>query len=114
MKDLKLKTFDFLDEVNTNSLKILKLGNMFPNFVKNFLIFKIASEIFIEENIYETEIKKFYKEKNIINKNDLDKILKIKAISQEELHYQITLPLKILKFASQNLQKELKTFFLER
>ena len=114
MKDLKLKTFDFLDEVNTNSLKILKLGNMLPNFVKNFLIYKIVSEISIEENIYETEIKKFYLENNIKNKNDLDKILKRKAISKEELNYQITLPLKILKFAYENFQAELNTFFLER
>ena len=59
MKDLKLKSFEFLNEVNTNSLKILKLGNMLPNFVKNFLIYKIASEMPIEENIYQTEIKKF-------------------------------------------------------
>ena len=87
---------------------------MLSNFVKNFLIYKIASEISIEDNTYQTEIKKFYLENNIINKNDLEKILKIKAISKEELHYQITLPLKILKFANQNFQEELKTFFLER
>ena len=114
MKDLKLKTFDFLNELNIISLKILKIGNMLSKFVKNFLIYKIASEIHIEDNIYQTEIKKFYLENNIINKNDLEKILKIKAISKEELHYQITLPLKILKFANQNFQKELETFFLER
>jgi len=75
MKDLKLKTFDFLNELNINSLKILKLGNMLSNFVKNFLIYKIASEIIIEDNIYQTEIKKFYLENNIINKNDLEKIV---------------------------------------
>ena len=38
MKDLKLKTFDFLNELNINSLKILKIGNMLSKFVKNFLI----------------------------------------------------------------------------
>ena len=87
---------------------------MLSNFVKNFLIYKITTEILIEDNTYQTEIKKFYLENNIINKNDLDKILKIRAISQEELNYQITLPLKILKFANQNFQAELKTSFLER
>ena len=95
MYDLKLKTFNFLDEINTNSLKILRLGNMLPNLVKSFLIYEIVSEISIEQNIYETEIKNFYLKNKILNKNDLVNILKIKGISEEELHYQITLPLKI-------------------
>ena len=114
MDDLKLKTFNFLDEINNNSLKILRLGNMLPNLVKSFLIYEIVREISIEHNLYETEIKNFYLKNKILNKNDLLNILKIKGISEEEFHYQITLPLKILKFANQNFQEELKTFFLER
>ena len=114
MDDLKLKTFNFLDEINNNSLKILRLGNMLPGLVKSFLIYEIASQISIEQNVYETEIKNFYLKNKIINKNDLVNILKIKGISEEELHYQIILPLKIFKFASQNFQEELKSYFLER
>ena len=49
-----------------------------------------------------------------MNQNDLKNILKIRRISEEELNYQITLPLKISKFANQNFQEELKTYFLER
>ena len=59
MKDLKLKTFDFLNELNINSLKILKLGNMLSNFVKNFLIYKIVSEIStILDNTKKSKIEK--------------------------------------------------------
>ena len=114
MDDLKLKTFNFLDEINNNSLKILRLGNMLPNLVKSFLIYEIVREISIEHNLYETEIKNFYLKNKILNKNDLVNILKIKGISEEELHYQITLPLKIFKFSGQHFQAELKSYFLER
>ena len=114
MDDLKLKTFNFLDEINNNSLKILRLGNMLPNLVRSFLIYEILSEISIEQNLYEKEIKNFYLKNKILSKNDLLNILKIKGISEEEFHYQITLPLKILKFGSQHFREELKSYFLER
>ena len=114
MDDLKLKTFNFLDEINNNSLKILRLGNMLPNLVKSFLIYEIVSEISIEQNLYETEIKNFYLKNKILNKNDLVNILKNKGISEEELHFQITLPLKIFKFGAQHFQEEIKSYFLER
>ena len=114
MNDLKLKTFNFLDEINNNTLKILRFDNMLPNLVKNFLIYEIVSKISIEQNLYETEIKNFYLKNKILNKNDLLNILKIKGISEEELHYQITLPLKISKFGAQHFQEELKSYFLER
>jgi len=114
MDDLKLKTFNFLDEINNNSFKILRLGNMLPNLVKSFLIYEIVREISIEHNLYETEIKNFYLNNKISNKNDLVNILKIKGISEEELHYQITLPLKISQFSGQHFQAELKSYFLER
>ena len=114
MDDLKLKTFNFLDEINNNSLKILRLGNMLPNLVKSFLIYEIVREISIEHNLYETEIKNFYLKNKILNKNDLVNFLKIKGISEEELHYQITLPLKIFKFAAKRFQEDIKSYFLER
>ena len=114
MDDLKLQTFNFLDEINNNSLKILRLGNMLPNLVKSFLIYEIVSEISIEHNLYETEIKNFYLKNKILNKNDLVNFLKIKGISEEELHYQITLPLKIFKFAAQRFQEDIRSYFLER
>ena len=113
MDDLKLKTFNFLDEINNNSLKILRLGNMLPNLVKSFLIFEIVREISIEQNLFETEIKNFYLKNKILNKNDLVNVLKIRGISEEELHYQITLPLKIFEFAV-NIFKKISSLIFEK
>ena len=95
MKELEKKTTEFLDEINKDTFKILKIGNILPNLIRNFLIYKIASEISLEKKIYEIEIKKFYLKNNILNHKDLESFLRIKGISEEELHYQITLPLKI-------------------
>ena len=114
MKNLELKIIQFLNEINKDTLKIIKLGNMLPNFIRNFLIYKIVNDISLEQNIYETEIKNFYLKNNILNKRDLDNILKTKGISEEEFQYQITLPLKILKFAKQNFENEIESYFLER
>ena len=114
MKHLELKIYNFLDEINTDTLKVLKIGDMFHNFVKNFLIYNISNEIFLEQNIYDKEIKNFYLKNKIRNKNDLENILKIRGITEEEFHYQIILPLKIIKFANQNFQEELNSYFLKR
>ena len=114
MKNIELKIIQFLDEINKDTLKIVKLGNMLPNLIRNFLIYKIISEISLEKNISEKEIKTFYLKNNIFSKKDLDNILKNKGISEEELHYQITLPLKISKFAEQNFKNQIETYFLER
>ncbi len=114
MENFKLKTFAFLDQINTNTLKILQIGNMLPNIVKNFLIYSLVKEITLEQNIYDKEIKNFYLKNKIINENDLENFLKNRGILEEHLYYQITLPLKIFKFAKDNFQKELKTYFLNR
>ena len=114
MKNLELKIIQFLDEINKDTLKIIKLGNMLPNLIRNFLIDKITSDISLEQDIYDNEIKKFYFKNDILNKKDLDNILKTKGISEEELHYQITLPLKVSKYAQQNFENQIESYFLER
>ena len=114
MKNLELDIIQFLDEINKETLKIIKLGNMLPKLIRNFLIDKIISDISLEQDIYDKEIKKFYSKNNISNKKDLDNILKTKGISEEELHYQIILPLKVSKFAQQNFKNEIESYFLER
>ena len=74
MKNLELDVIQFLDEINKDTLKIIKLGNMLPNLIRNFLIDKIVSDIPLEHDISQKEIKKFYLKNNILNKKDLDKI----------------------------------------
>ena len=114
MKDLESKTKNFIDEINFETLRILKFGNMLPNFLKNFLVHEIARMITLEQNISENEIKKFYLKNNIKNSKNLSKILKKKGMVLEELHFQITLPLKIYKFAEENFQNELNEYFLKK
>ena len=114
MKNLELDIIQFLNEINKDTLKIIKLGNMLPNLIRNFLIDKFVSGIFLEQHIYEEEIKKFYLKNNILNNKDLDNILKTKGISEKEFHYQITLPLRVSKFARQNFQNQIESYFLER
>ena len=92
MQDLDLKIKNFINEINSETLKILKFGNMLPNFLQNFLVYEIAKMVTLEQNISENEIKKFYLKNNIKNKETLNKILKAKGIVVEELHFQITLP----------------------
>ena len=114
MQNLELNIIQFLDEINKDTLKIIKLGNMLPNLIRNFLIVKITSDISLEQDIYDNEIKKFYFKNDILNKKDLNNILKTKGISEEELHYQITLPLKVSKYAQQNFENQIESYFLER
>ena len=68
----------------------------------------------IEKNVRESEIKNFYLKNNINNTKSLIKLLKAKKLTREELHFQITLPLKIHKFAEENLQNELNEYFLKK
>lgn len=114
MQDLDLKIKNFINEINSETLKILKFGNMLPNFLQNFLVYEIAKMVTLEQNISENEIKKFYLKNNIKNKETLNKILKAKGIVVEELHFQITLPARIYKFAEKNLKDELNEYFLQK
>ena len=51
MKNLELDIIQFLDEINKDTLKIIKLGNMLPKLIRNFLIDKFISDIFLEQNV---------------------------------------------------------------
>ena len=44
----------------------------------------------------------------------MNKFLKAKGIVVEELHFQITLPARIYKFAEKNLKDELNEYFLKK
>ena len=97
MKDLESKIKNFIDEINSDTLKILKFGDMLPKVLQNFLIYEIARTVTLEEDISKNEIKKFYLKNNIKNRKTLSKILKAKGMLEEEFHFQITFPLKIYK-----------------
>ena len=87
-----------IDYFLTNSGKevIDKLypDNQFLNFDKDYRIPNIFYDSLQEEN----------------NKNLRD-ILKAKKMLKEELHFQITLPSKVYKFAKENFKNELNNYF---
>ena len=114
MDNLKTKVLHFIKRLDPLTLKILKTGNMLPSLIKNFLIVEILKDISIEKNIYDNEINIFYSKNKLNNKYNLNKLLKAKGINKEELNYQITLDLKINKFAEENFKKELQDYFLQQ
>lgn len=114
MDNLKTKVLHFIKRLDPLTLKILKTGNMLPSLIKNFLIVEILKDISIEKNIYDNEINIFYSKNKLNNKYNLNKLLKAKGINKEELNYQITLDLKINKFAEENFKKELQDYFLQK
>ncbi len=56
MQDLDSRIKNLLDETNSDTLKILKVGNMLPNFVKNFFVYEIARKVTLEQNVLEKKI----------------------------------------------------------
>ena len=114
MDNLKPKVLHFIKRLDPLTLKILKTGNMLPSLIKNFLIVEILKDISIDKNIYDNEINIFYSKNKLNNKYNLNKLLKAKGINKDELHYQITLDLKINKFAEENFKKELQDYFLQQ
>ena len=114
MEDFKEKVKNFLIKIDPFTLKIIKIGDMLPNLIRNYLISEIVREIPLEKNIHNYAIRKFYSENKIGNKTTLREFLKAKAISENELHYQIVLNLKINKYAKQNFKNELNDYFLSK
>ncbi len=114
MKDLESKIKNFINEINPDTLKILKFGNMLPKIIKNFIVYELVSMVNLEQNFQENEIKNFYLKNNINNTKSLINLLKANNLTQEELYYQITLPSKKYKFAEENLKNELNEYFLTK
>ena len=111
MMDLEFKIKQFIENINTDTLRLLKLGNILPILVKNFLVFETTRDIFLEKNVLENEIKNFYLKNNIKNEESLNRFLKAKGIGEETLHYQISLPLKIYLYAEKYLKNQLEEYF---
>ena len=114
MEDSNKKIRDFLNKIDPDTLKILRIGDMLPNLIRNFLITNISSEISLDKDTYNNGINDFYLENKLNKNNNLNKVLKSRGINEKDLQYQIILNLKINKFAEKNFKKELKDYFLEQ
>ena len=79
MEDLNKKIKDFLNNIDPETLKIIRVSDMLPKLIRNFLISDILSEISLDKDTYDNEINNFYL-KNKLNKNDnLNKLLKARC-----------------------------------
>ena len=83
MQDLDSRIKNLLDETNSDTLKILIVGNLLPNFVKNFFVYEIARKVTLEQNVLENE-REFFESKI----NQLSEINKLQenAIHQASEH----------------------------
>jgi parvulin-like peptidyl-prolyl isomerase len=114
MEEIKLKIRNYLINLNPDILNSIKFGNMLPLLLKNFFVYEIVKDIKLENTYYENEIKNFYLDQKISNKEALLNYLRIKGLTIKELHNRILLNLKIYNFAKRNLGAQLKEHFLKR
>ena len=112
MEDSNKKIKDFLNNIDPETLKIIRISDMLPKFIRNFLILDILSEISLDKDTCDDEIKNFYLKNKLNEKYNLNKFLKSRGINEKDLKYKIFLNLKIIKFAETNFKKELKNYFL--
>ena len=113
MEQLKSKIRNFLIDLNPDILNAIKFGNMMPLLLKNFFVYEIVKEIKLENNSYEKEIKNFYLDHKISDKEALLNYLRLRRLTIKELHNKILLDLKIFNFAKKNFGAQLKEHFLK-
>ena len=92
MEQLKSKIRNFLIDLNPDILNAIKFGNMMPLLLKNFFVYEIVKEIKLENNSYEKEIKNFYLDHKISDKDALLKYLRLRRLTIKELHNKILFP----------------------
>ncbi len=101
---------DFL----TPSLDKIRKGNLLRAYLKELVINKITEQISIDSNQFEEAKNIFFKEKKLFDNNRLNQFLLYKGINEEDLEYQISLPLKLEILSNQVNQSRIENHFLKR
>ena len=96
------------------SLGKIRRGNLLRVYVKELVINKITEQISIETNQVEEAKNIFFKENKLIDNNQLSQFLQYKGINEEDLEYQISLPLKLEILSNQVSQSRIESHFLKR
>ena len=96
------------------SLDKIRKGNLFRVYVKELVINKITEQISIERNQVEEAKNIFFKENKLIDNNRLNQFLLYKGINEEDLEYQISLPLKLEILSNQVDHSRIENHFLKR
>ena len=114
MKDLNSKILNKLGEIDSFIINNIRDRNLMRSFVQSLVINELTKEIKISKRETDFELHNFFKEKGISDNKDLKKYLLYYGITEKNLNYQIELPLKILKYAENNLHKKVNSHFLKR
>ncbi len=114
MKSLKETIKKDILNIDSNYINVIKRGNLLKPFIKNLIINEIANNIYLEKDIIEEEIRKTYQKNYIKSEEDLKRIEQAQGLNESDLHYQIMLPLKLIKFAEDNQKNQLNKYFLKR
>ena len=96
------------------SLDKIRKGNLLRVYVKELVINKITEKISIERNQVEEAKNIFFKENKLIDNNRLNQFLLYKGINEEDLEYQISLPLKLDILSNQVNQIRIENHFLAK
>ena len=95
------------------SLDKIRKGNLLKVYLKELVIYKLTEQIFIERKQIEDAKKIFFKEKKLFDKNRLNQFLLYKGINEEDLEYQISLPLKLEILSNQINQCKIENHFIK-
>ena len=96
------------------TLDKIRRGNLLRVYLKELVINKITEQISIERNQFEEAKNIFFKENKLIDNNRLNQFLLYKGINEEDLEYQISLPLKLEILSNQVNQSRIENHFLKR
>ena len=114
MDNEQLKSEQILKEVDKEVINLLKKSNLLRPLIKHFLINNLISDINLTKKEVNDEISNFYDKNSINDNNNLNKYLKFYGITEEDLRYQILIPLKIFKFAKNMFENKVDAHFLKR
>ena len=113
------KIFNFaIPEIEEDTLTIsfdqIREGNLLRVYLKELVIKKITEHISLEKKQIEDTKNIFFKENKLFDTIRLNQYLIYKGINEEDLEYQLTLPLKLEILSSQVSQNKIENHFLKR
>ena len=113
IEDLKKDIKNSIKKIDTNLLNIIKLVNIFPDFVREYTINEITNTIFLEKDFCDNEIKNHIT-LNRLKKDDLKAIQLNKGLREEDYNQQILKDLRKYIFSKTNFQDHIENYFYSR
>ena len=113
MEELKNKIKNFIKNIDPKLLDIIKRGNIFPDFLRIYIIYEITNTIFLKDGLSEGELRNHFIT-NRLTKNDLNNILIKNGLREEDYHEQVLMEFKKYIFSENRFKNELEKYFIKR